>query len=136
MRLIVADASALVEYLLRTGRSELVRAVIQSAETSLHVPALCDVEIVSALRRGLMRKVLTERRGREALQDYRDLPLTRHGHTLLLDRILELRPNLSAYDATYVALAERIDAALLTADRALARAVEQLTTVPVESAVS
>ena len=57
-----------------------------------------------------------------AVADYLDLPLTRHAHTPLLPRMLELRENFSAYDATYVALAELLGASLLTADRALARA--------------
>lgn len=66
-------------------------------------------------------------RAAEALQDYLDLPLTRHDHTLLLARILELRANFGAYDACYVALAERIGAELLTADHALARATREHT---------
>jgi predicted nucleic acid-binding protein len=89
----------------------------------LHVPALCDVEVAAALRRALLVGVLNERRAEEALEDYLDLPLTRHGHQSLLVRMLELRDNFSAYDATYVALAERLRGHLLTTDRHLARAV-------------
>lgn len=133
VKLVVADASALIEYLLQTSRSGLPSIVTQGLDTSLHVPALCDVETASGLKRALRSRLLSEQRSREALQDYLDLPLTRHGHTLLLDRILDLRANLSACDATYVALAERIDASFLTADKALARAVKQLTAVPVET---
>jgi predicted nucleic acid-binding protein len=57
------------------------------------------------------------------VQDYLDLPLTRHGHEQVLSRILDLRDNFSAYDATYAALAEGLGALLLTADAHLARAV-------------
>lgn len=91
---------------------------------SLHVPALCDVEVASSLRRLLLHGVLSEERAKEALKDYLDLPLTRHGHLTLLARVLSLRANFSAYDATYAALAERLGATLLTGDENLARAME------------
>jgi predicted nucleic acid-binding protein len=97
---------------------------VQDSETDLHVPALCDVEIAAGLRRALLRRALSEQRAADALDDYLDLPLTRHGHQLLLGRILELAGNFSANDATYVALAEQIGAALLTADHKLARAAD------------
>jgi predicted nucleic acid-binding protein len=84
---------------------------------------LCDVEIAAGIRRALMRRALSAQRAAEALGDYLDLPLTGHGHQLLVDRILELANNFSAYDATYVALAEQMGAVVLTADRRLARAV-------------
>ncbi len=58
----------------------------------------------------------------QAIEDYLDLPITRHGHQWLMGRILSLRENLSAYDATYVALAEELGGTLLTADESLARA--------------
>ena len=125
MRLIVTDASALVEYLLGTRRSESVKAVVTASDADVHVPALCDVEVVAALRRALLGRSLTERRAREALADYQALPLTRHGHQPLLERALTLRHNFSAYDAMYVALAEELRAELLTADDALARAARK-----------
>ena len=115
--------------MLRTETAELVQATVRLPGVDLHVPALCNVEIVSGLRRAAARRILTEPRAREAIRDYLDLPLTRHGHTSLLDRMFELRANLSAYDATYVALAEVIGAELLTADDGLARAVESHTRV-------
>ena len=89
----------------------------------LHTPALCDVEVAAALRRSLLTRRLTARRAAEALDDYLDLPLLRHGHQPLLGRILQLRSNFSAYDAAYVALAEQLSGELLTADVGLARAV-------------
>ncbi len=129
----VADASALVEYLLGAEKSGVMAETIESPETDLHVPALCDVEVAAALRRALRLALLGEKRAREALSDYADLPLTRHGHLPILDRLLELRENFSAYDAAYAALAETLGASLLTADARLARASEEILHVRVLS---
>jgi len=125
VRRLVVDASALVEVLLATERAPGIDAEIarSEVEVELHTPALCDVEVASALRRALLGGRLEEGRARLALRDLADLPMTRHGHQLLVARTLELRHNFSAYDATYVALAESLDAALVTADRRLASAV-------------
>jgi predicted nucleic acid-binding protein len=120
----VVDASALVEYLLRTPAGTALEAAITGAD--LHVPALCDVEVAAALRRGLLAGTLDLERAQLVLQDLAELPLTRHGHQLLLGRLLDLRQNFSVYDATYAALAERIGASLITADGGLARAVRSL----------
>jgi predicted nucleic acid-binding protein len=79
----------------------------------------------------LLGKLLTQTRAREVIVDYLDLPLSRHGHEALVFRILELASNFSSYDACYVSLAERLDASLLTADRALARSVQTHLQVPV-----
>ncbi len=65
---------------------------------------------------------LTPARAAEAVEDLRDLPITRHEHVMLLPRIWQLRRNLTAYDAAYVALADALDATLLTRDGKLARA--------------
>jgi predicted nucleic acid-binding protein len=124
MRTVVADASAIVDYLLRT--TVTVDPVIEDRSTDLHLPALCDVEVCAALRRALLERRLTVERCTEALQDYLDLPATRHGHVRLLVRVLQLRANLTAYDASYVALAERLGGALLTTDDRLKRAVAQI----------
>ena len=95
------------------------------------MPALCDVEVAAGLRRALLRRALSGERAEEAVRDYLDLPLSRHGHQGLVVRILELRANFSAYDATYVALAEHLGAELLTADERLARAVQAHTKIAV-----
>jgi predicted nucleic acid-binding protein len=95
------------------------------------VPALCDIEVTAGLRRALIRKALSDQRAADAVEDYLDLPLSRHGHQGLLPRILELRANFSASDATYVALAERLGAELLTADDRLGRAVRAQTEIAV-----
>ena len=126
MRPLVADASALVEFLLRTPQARFFDPLLTSPDADLHVPALCDLEVVSALRGALRRDLATAPRAEEALRHFLDLPLTRHGHQGLLFRCLELRDGLSAYDASYVALAERLDADLVTADRRLARMAESL----------
>jgi predicted nucleic acid-binding protein len=96
----------------------------------MHVPALCDVEVASALRRLSLSGTLSAERRDQALTDYLDLPLTRHGHQSLLPRVLELGANLSAYDAAYAALAETLMAELVTADDKLRRAIAAHTAVP------
>lgn len=120
---LVLDASAVAEYLLRTPAGERMERTIRTSGGDLHTPALCDVEVAATLRKALLSGRLGPQRAAEALDDYFDLPLTRHGHQLLVERVLELRDNFSAYDATYSALAERLGAALLTADERFARAV-------------
>lgn len=119
------DASAIVEFILRTPRARLAENTIRESAADLHTPALCDVEFAAALRRALREGLISEERSEEALRNYLDLPITRHGHQLLLPRILDLRHNFSAYDAAYVALAERLDAELLTGDGGLARAARE-----------
>ena len=112
----------MVEYILRTPNALGIKNIIEAPGVDLHAPTLCDVEVAAVLRRALLASSLTEERARHALIDYLDLPIARHGHQALLPRILALCFNFSAYDATYVALAEWLEADLLTADRALARA--------------
>jgi predicted nucleic acid-binding protein len=81
--------------------------------------------VAEVLRRSLLRQLLTSARAGEALDAYLTLPLRRHGHSALLVRILQLRANFSAYDASYVALAERLEAPLLTGDHRLERAARR-----------
>ncbi len=110
---------------MRTPAAEAVEAELRRSGFDLHVPAFCDVEVASVLRRALLAGKMSTERAEEALTDYLDLPLSRHGHQTLLPRVLALRDNFSASDATYVALAERLGAILLTADAPLARAVRE-----------
>jgi len=118
---IVLDASALVELILNTPAGHLVAERIADPIESLHVPHLADVEVVQALRRYVREGQLDTKAAAQALHDFRELDLQRHAHEPLLDRVWELRKNLTAYDAVYVGLAEVLDAALLTCDRPLSR---------------
>ncbi|MGH7565019.1 MAG: type II toxin-antitoxin system VapC family toxin [Gemmatimonadota bacterium] len=134
MRPVVADASALAEYLLRTDRARRVQAVIEAPDVDLHAPALCDVEVASVFRRALRTGRMDEARAGLALEAYLDLPLSRHGHAGLLSRVLALRENFTVYDAVYVALAERLGAEFLSADAGLVRAARRHTDLLVVSA--
>jgi predicted nucleic acid-binding protein len=119
---IVADASAILELLLRTKAGAVVeRRLLRRAE-SIHVPALIDLEVAQVLRRYLTRKEMTPLRARAAIDIMVAFPMQRYTHEPLLSRIWEHRDNLTAYDAAYVALAEGLRAPLLTCDARLANA--------------
>jgi predicted nucleic acid-binding protein len=120
--LIVVDASALVELLLRTPAANAVESRLFELGQTLHAPHLLDVEIAQVVRRYAANGDIDARRGAEALTDLTDLPLRRYPHDFLLPRIWQLRHNLTAYDAIYVALAEALGAPLLTRDERLAAA--------------
>jgi len=120
--LIVVDASALLETLLATGAHAAISQRLFATGESLHAPHVVDVEAAQVIRRFESRGDLGEARAREALEDLRAFPMRRYAHLVLLPRIWELRANLTAYDAAYVALAEALDAPLLTRDRRLAAA--------------
>jgi predicted nucleic acid-binding protein len=129
---VVVDASVVVALLVQEP-SEVDLEALERAGVDLHVPAICDTEVVSAVSRYVGRGDVTEDKGRDLLLDYVSLPLTRHLHPGHVGRAFELRNNISARDAAYVVLAEALDAGLLTVDRALTRAVRRHTTVPVLS---
>ena len=118
----VVDASAMIEMLLRTPLGVLCTDRLLRPGEVLCAPHLVDVEVLQVLRRYAARTELSEDRGDEALHDLADLPLERYPHQPLLGRIWELRRSLSAYDAAYVALAEALNAPLVTCDRRLGRA--------------
>jgi predicted nucleic acid-binding protein len=120
--MIVVDASALLEALLRTPAAKAVEKRLFDPEQTLHAPHLLDVEVAQVVRRYAANGEIDNDRGRAALADLADLPLHRYPHDLLLPRVWDLRSNLTAYDAVYVALAEALDAPLLTRDRRLAAA--------------
>ena len=127
---LVVDASLLVEYLIRSDIGKEFSGILEDPDVRLHAPALCDLEVASTLRCLLLRRETTLERAGEALSDLLDLPLVRHGHESLLRRVISLRKNFSAYDASYVALAELLRAPILTTDHSLARAVKVHTDVP------
>lgn len=117
--MIVLDASAVLELLLRTPRAVRTRERLQSGETP-HAPHLLDIEVAQVLRRLSRTGDLAPERAAEALEDLAQSPVRRHPHIGLLARVWELRHNLTAYGAAYVALAEALGAPLLTCDKALA----------------
>ena len=118
--MIVVDASALLEVLLRTPAAKSVETRLFAPNQTLHAPHLLDVEVAQVIRRYAANGDINGERGRAAVADLADLPLQRYPHVLFLPRIWGLRHSLTAYDAAYVALAEALDAVLLTRDRKLA----------------
>lgn len=115
--MIVLDASAGLSALLHTGPARTALATEQ-----VHVPHLADVEVAHALRRMARSEVIAEEAAHRALTTWSELGLVRHSVQPLLARVWELRDNVTAYDASYAALAEALGCALLTADARLARA--------------
>lgn len=119
--MIVVDASVLAPALADDGvDGDRVRERVRDEQ--LAAPELIDLEILSTLRRAVRSGRLDERRSGQALDDLAALPLRRVSHQALLRRAWDLRDNLTAYDAAYVALAEALDALLLTADAAMGKA--------------
>ena len=118
--MIVLDASAAIEWLFQSPAGMKIDRRMFVPSESLHAPHLIDVEVAQVLRRYIRDKTITAQRGQEALQDLRDLPLSRYPHEFLIPRVWELRATLTAYDAVYVALAELLGAPLLTCDGKIA----------------
>jgi predicted nucleic acid-binding protein len=116
---IVLDASAVVELLLWTERGERVAQVISDPSESLHAPHLLSIEVAQAMRRLASAGEVSGQRAANALQDLVDLDVNHYEHQLLLPRIWQLRENLTASDAAYVALAESLDCPVMTFDRRL-----------------
>jgi predicted nucleic acid-binding protein len=119
---IVVDASALLEFLLQTSIGVRVEERIFRDADELHAPHLVDVEVVQGLRQLVRMGEVSSGRADEAIVDLADLDLHRHPHVDLLGRAWKLRDNVSAYDAMYVALAEALEATVVTCDRPLAKA--------------
>ena len=118
--MIVLDASAALELLLRAAAHEkLVHRLLETGEL-LVAPHLLDLEIVQVLRRFAAAGEVSEKRAGEALVDYADLRIVRYPHDPLLGRIWQLRHNCTAYDAAYLALAESLECPLITCDKPLA----------------
>ena len=120
--MIVVDASAMLEALLRTPAARAVEKWLFDPRQTLHAPHLLDIEVAQVVRRYAAKGEIDGERGRAALADLADFPLHRYPHEFLLPRVWDLRNNLTAYDAVYVALAEALNAPLLTRDQRLAAA--------------
>jgi predicted nucleic acid-binding protein len=124
--MLVLDASAVVDLLLvRPRAAEIERHVVAHAP-DLHAPELLDVEVVSALRRVVSSGEASATRAAQALDDLLELPIRRHRHGPLLPRIWQLREILTAYEATYLALAEALGerpTPVVTTDAGFARAI-------------
>lgn len=95
----------------------------------LHAPHLLDIEVLHAIRGLAAGKKVTPDRADAAITDFSELTITRYPHGHLRRRIWELRHNLTAYDATYVALAEVLSIPLVTADRRIASAAGHQATI-------
>lgn len=124
--MLVVDASAIVEILLDRPAADDVAHRMAEQRFDLHAPHLLDVEVLSALRRLVSTGEASAERAQGAMADLLDLPIERYLHDVLLARAWEMRDNVTAYDAVYVALAEVLDdlpVPLLTTDTRLAHAV-------------
>ena len=119
--MIIVDASVIAPALADDDvDGERARFRLQGEQ--LMAPEVLDLEVVSVIRKAFLGGALTWRRAGLALADLGDLDLERVSHRPMLTRIWELRQNITPYDAAYVALAETIDATLVTADRRLSLA--------------
>jgi predicted nucleic acid-binding protein len=114
--MIVVDASVVMAWLLR------LQSMPSPTDQHVHVPHLIDTEIANAVRGHVRRGELDEPGGWQILHTFRWLGITRHGTFSMLERVWELRHNLTAYDAAYVALAEALDCPLFTGDARISRA--------------
>ena len=117
--MVVVDTSALVAALVGRPAPAGLRERLGTVE--LHTPHLLDTELLSVLRRLVRAEELEVARAQAAREDLDDLSIIRYPHLPLGDRVWALRDTLTAYDATFVALAERLDAPLVTCDGRLAR---------------
>jgi predicted nucleic acid-binding protein len=129
--MIVLDASAVVDWLLQTPAGQRVEQRIYARNDTLHTVHLLDVEFAQVLRRLVREGTLARRRAEEAMEDLIAVRVTRYAPVALLPRIWQLRQNLSAYDAAYVALAEELKAPLITRDQKIAAAPGHSATIEV-----
>ncbi|HWI22938.1 MAG TPA: type II toxin-antitoxin system VapC family toxin [Baekduia sp.] len=119
--MLVVDTSAVLNAL---AAREPARRLLErlTADGDLHGPHLIDTEVLHALRRMTMNGEITDERAADARSDFAELALVRYPHEPLSDRVWQLRHNLTAYDATFIALAEALSAPLITCDSGLASA--------------
>jgi predicted nucleic acid-binding protein len=115
----VTDAGVWIRALLDEEVGGPVRKQLMT-HVSVASPALIDLEFTNVLRGLVTKKSINVRQAQQALTEFTLAPIQRYGHLALLDRIWSLGANLTAYDASYVALAEMLGGDLLTIDRRLA----------------
>ena len=120
--MIVLDASAAIDWLLQTRAGLQIEKRIYSRGESLHAPHLLDLEVTQVLRRLAREHKIEARRADQAVNDLLNLRIARYPHFVFLSEIWQLRHNLTAYDAIYVVLAERLKATLITRDARLSAA--------------
>ncbi len=120
--MIVLDSSAAIDYLLGLEpQAAWVERRLDDAGWALHAPHVFDVEVVSGIRRLVLRQKVPAARGAERARLLVDLRLRRYPHVQLLDRVWELHPSVTPADACFVALAEALNVPLVTTDERLAR---------------
>lgn len=131
--MLVVDASAVVDLLLARPVAQRIAAAMEEHGLDLHAPHLLDVEVLSALRRAAATPTADSERVGQAVEDLLDLPVERYRHDVLVPRAWQVRDNVSAYDATYLALTEALgdDAQLLTTDARFARAARSCSDIAV-----
>jgi predicted nucleic acid-binding protein len=117
--MIVLDASVVVELLTNGALADSIRNELARSDESFLVPHLIDIEVVSAIRRLVAGRRIDPHRAGQFLAGLATLPAERYSHTPLIGRIWELRHNFTAYDATYIALAEATNSVLYTSDEKL-----------------
>lgn len=117
--MIVVDASLVVDVLISPDCDHLIEYVFSIRD--LVAPHVVDIEVLNSLRHSWIRRLLSDERLSEALADFAELRIERYSHELLRQRMWALRANVTAADAAYVALAELLDAPLITRDARLFR---------------
>ncbi|MBA1835322.1 type II toxin-antitoxin system VapC family toxin [Corynebacterium wankanglinii] len=118
----ILDTSAAIELLLRTDKGDQVLELVSAEDAEIHAPHLLVTEVVQVMRRQVRSNVLDVSRAAESLSILSELGIQFHGHLPLMARTWQLRENVSAYDATFIALAETLNQPLVTADARLGNA--------------
>ena len=119
--MIVVDASALADWLLQSPAAGEAVADALRADGDPHTVDLADVEVLSTIRRKERSREIATDRAAQIVNGLAVVPLIRHATSAFRSRIWELRHTHTTYDAAYVALAEALDAPLLTTDQRMAR---------------
>lgn len=118
----ILDTSAAIELLLRTDKGDQVLELVSAEDAEIHAPHLLVTEVVQVMRRQVRSNVLDVGRAAESLSILSELGIQFHGRLPLMARTWQLRENVSAYDATFIALAETLNQPLVTADARLGNA--------------